>query len=240
MGVIVPAILPTSREDLEGKLSLLEGLVDSVQIDIVDGVFASPASWPYATGTKEFADGVLNGQALPFLGRFNFEIDLMVRDAEQVTGLWIAAGAQRLVIHAESTQYLPKVITDLQVRYGHAKDFAPDLLSFGLAVGVETDLSMLAPFMHTVDFVQFMGIASIGKQGQPFDRRVLDKIRAFRSTYPDIVVQVDGAVSLETLPSLLNVGVDRLIVGSGIWKAPNIKERLLEYKIVLQENGIYT
>jgi pentose-5-phosphate-3-epimerase len=47
MSVIVPAILPTSRDDLDEKLLRLHGLVDAVQVDVVDGRFVTPASWPY-------------------------------------------------------------------------------------------------------------------------------------------------------------------------------------------------
>ena len=51
MSAIVPAILPKSLEDLEQKLTVLSGVATSVQIDVVDGKFVSPASWPYASDT---------------------------------------------------------------------------------------------------------------------------------------------------------------------------------------------
>ena len=238
MGVIVPAILPTSREDLEGKLALLDGLVDTVQIDIVDGRFAGPpATWPYNAGSEHFAARLEEGDALPYLGAFRFEIDLMVRDVEEVTGLWIAAGAQRLVIHTESTNLLPQIISDLEVKYGHSKDFVPGLLSFGLSISNSTDLSLLDPYMDHADFVQFMGIAVIGKQGMPFDERVLDRVREFRKKYPDMTIQVDGAVSLETAPRLLAAGVDRLVVGSDLWKAKDLREELNRLNNLVLEYG---
>ena len=234
MGVIVPAILPTSREDLEGKLALLEGLVDTVQIDIVDGKFATPATWPYVNQSADFDSWIKQGDALPYLGSFRYEMDLMVQNVEEVTGLWIAAGAQRIVVHAESTERLPDIIHDLEVKYGHAKDFVPGLLSFGLSIGNETD-----PYMGDADFVQFMGIATIGRQGQPFDARVLEKVRAFRRKYPEMTIQVDGAVSLETAPRLLAAGVDRLVVGSDLWRARDIKEELARFTQLLHEHGVF-
>lgn len=235
MGVIVPAILPTSREDLEGKLALLEGLVDTVQIDIVDGRFASPPTWPYDGDSAAFAEDLADGEGLPYLGSFRYEIDLMVSQAEEVIGLWIAAGCQRLVVHAESTLCLPQIIKDLEVKYGHAKDFTPDLLSLGLSIGNETDLALIEPYIDQVDFVQFMGIASIGKQGQPFDSRVLEKIRTLRRRHPEMTIQVDGAVSLETAGRLLAAGADRLVVGSALWKARSIKDELKKFNDLLHE-----
>ena len=242
MDVIVPAILPKSRDDLERKLSLLQGHVQSVQIDIVDGRFVSPPSWPYCEGTPYFSTPEEGHEPdmLPFLGRMHYEMDLMVDDPQEVTGTWIAAGAERIIIHAESTKYLPKAIQDLETRYGHAKDFAPDLLSLGLAINIGTEISLIEPYLDQADFVQFMGIAIIGKQGEPFDPRVIRKIAAFKKKYPEMTIQVDGGVSLATAPALLTAGVDRLIVGSGLWKAQNIPEELDKFQQLVQEYGIYS
>jgi ribulose-phosphate 3-epimerase len=240
MSVIIPAILPKSREDLDDKLAQLEGLVNAVQIDIVDGRFVSPASWPYASGTDEFAASVAAGELLPYVGQMQFEIDLMVSDPENVTGIWISAGASRVTLHAESTTYLPKAITDLEVKYGHAKGFAEGLLTMGLAINIASELSLIEPYLDSVDYVQFMGIATIGRQGEPFDPRVLRKVTAFKKKYPNIPVQVDGGVTLATAPKLLQAGVDRLIVGSGIWNAQNIADEIKEFEELIHQYGIYS
>lgn len=239
MSVIVPAILPRTFADLQSKLSQLEGVADAVQIDVVDGVFAQPASWPYGEGSKEFADLVARGDLLPHVGSLQFEIDLMVSDPESVTGMWLSVGASRLTLHVESSTYMPRLITDLQTKYGHSKDFAPDLLSLGLAINIETELGIIEPFLSLVDYIQFMGISSIGHQGESFDKRVLQKIAIFKKQHPDIAVQVDGGVSLETAPALLSAGVDRLIVGSALWKADNLKKRFEELTALSSQYGLF-
>lgn len=239
MGIIVPAILPRTFADLESKLDQLEGLADAVQIDVVDGIFAQPASWPYENGTKEFAELIARGDMLPHVGRLQFEIDLMVTDPEAVTGLWLAAGASRLTLHVESSTYMPRLITDLQTTYGHSKDFAPDLLSLGLAINIETELGIIEPFLSLIDYIQFMGIGKIGHQGEAFDRRVLQKIAIFKRRNPNMIIQVDGGVSLETAPALLTAGVDRLIIGSELWKADNLEKRFRELDVLSSEYGLY-
>jgi ribulose-phosphate 3-epimerase len=244
MSVIVPAILTTSREDLEQKLLQLAGVVSDVQIDIIDGRFTSPATWPYTElGTNSNADVASKifpeGDMLPYVDQLQYEMDLMVANPEEVTGLWIEAGAVRMTIHVESTNYLPKAITDLQIKYGHAKDFAPGLLSLGLAINIGTELSLIEPFLADADYVQFMGIATIGKQGQPFDKEVLRKIAQFKKKHPKMTVQVDGGVSLDTAPALLSAGVDRLIVGSALWKAKNFLDELEKFNQLVQEYGVY-
>jgi ribulose-phosphate 3-epimerase len=236
MTAIIPAILPSSREDLEQKLGMLSGLVDAVQVDSVDGKFATPATWPYLK--KDQPDNYSQDDPMPYLGEIHYEIDLMTSDPERLAGEWISAGAERLVFHVESSHNLQKIITDLGARYGHAKDFAPGLLSLGIAFNIETDLALMAPFMEIVDYVQFMGIATIGKQGQPFDPRVLRKIMQCRQKYPEVLIQVDGGVKLENARDLLTAGVNRLVVGSALWKGASIKEELQKFTELVHEFGI--
>lgn len=239
MSVIIPAILPTSRHDLEEKLARLVGLATAVQIDIVDGKFTEPATWPYANGAEEFAQASARGESLPHAEDFAIEMDMMVTEPEQMTGSWIAAGATRILAHLESTTYLPRLITDLKVKYGHEKGFASESLSFGLAVNIDTNLELLEPYLDDIDYVQFMGIKNIGKQGQPFATEVLNKIAVFRHTHDDMPIQVDGGVTLESAALLLNAGVSRLIVGSALWRAPDLKLAYEAFQALTESHGLY-
>lgn len=238
MGAIVPAILTPSRENLEAKLARLEGLVDAVQIDVVDGKFAAPATWPYTT-PQESVQKLGEQGALSNLGTFRFEMDLMVEAPEDTVGAWIEAGASKILVHAESTRFLPKLINDLERTYGHYKGFAPDLLSFGLALSVETDIALVEQYLDKTDYVQFMGIATIGRQGQPFDRRVIQKIETFKKRYPDTLVQVDGGVTLHTAPELLAAGAGRLVVGHDLWEEEDLAAELMRYRELIERYGLY-
>lgn len=239
MQFIIPAILPKTAEDLQGKLSRLQGITNEVQIDVVDGRFVSPSTWPYGNDGTAGSEGVPDAEAFAHLGAFRFEIDLMVSDPENVVGAWIRAGASRITIHAETTRKLAEVVSDFDVKYGHDKDFAPDLLSFGLAINIQTPTALIEPYLEKADYVQFMGINTIGKQGQAFDRNVLAKIAAFHKRFPEMAIQVDGGVSLETAPELLSVGVSRLIVGSALWNAGNLKEELKKFQDLTEAHGLY-
>jgi len=239
MGIIVPAIIPTSRQDLDEKLSRLSGLCQEVQIDIVDGVFAGPASWPYVTDATEPARMLADGELLSKTGEFTFEIDLMSADPESVAGTWIGLGASRLTVHSESTRFIPRFLQSTHEEYGHDGDFTPGLLSLGLSIGIETDLALIEPHISKVEYVQFMGIRKIGHQGEPFDTKVFAKIAAFRKRYPKIEIQVDGGVSLENAAKLLDAGVKRLVVGSALWKAPDLAARYREFDELTEKHGLY-
>jgi ribulose-phosphate 3-epimerase len=239
MGVIVPAILPASRQDLEDKLAKYAGRVDSVQIDVVDGRFAAPATWPYAGGSKELAQAAAAGEELPHYGELAFDIDLMASDPEQVIGSWVSLGASRITIHAEATSALAKLVADVQTRYGHEKDFIPDMLSLGLAIGIETPTALIEPFLDRADYVQLMGIRRIGRQGEPFDDRVIARAKYLKKKYPKLALQVDGGVSKATAPALLAAGVDRLIVGSALDRAEDLDAELAVFKGLVERYGIY-
>ncbi len=237
MSLIVPAILPQNRQELESKLLILAGSAHDVQIDCVDGKFIGPETWPYLKG--KWIDDLFTGDVLPHADAFTFEADLMVENPGDVAGKWIDAGATRIVFHATSS---PKVLDDIrriQVRYGHEKSFASGLLSLGLALSSRADLAILPKFLPHIDFVQFMGIERIGVQGQPFDRRLIEKLRQFRKRYPDIPVQVDGGVSKESAPDLLALGVSRLIVGSALWKSADPRVAYQELTAMRTQFGRY-
>ena len=219
-GAIIPAVLPANREDLEGKLAILAAIpsVARVQIDVVDGKFAAPASWPYSAGGQggaaaELAAWAREGGALPEPWRIAYEMDLMCLDAERAAGEWLALGASRLTFHAESAIDLERFLAAVYRRYGE------HCVSVGLALGIGSDLSLIEPHIRQISYVQFMGIATIGRQGQRFDSRVFEKIRAFRARHPGVAVQVDGGVSLENAKKLIALGVSGLVVGSAILRA---------------------
>lgn len=224
MSVIVPAILPYSLQELEetlDRLAVIEG-VETVQFDIIDGVYAQPADWPYNEGMRAFAERARAGQLLPHVGRLKFEVDLMVHAPEETIGAWIASGVSRITVHAESAHNLGQLLQDFNTTYGHDKGFMPNLLSIGLALGLGSDLSLIEPYLDRVDYVQFMGISRIGLQGQPFDERVLERVKMFKQKHPDMLVQVDGAVTERTEPLLLEAGADRLVVGHDLLQAKDM------------------
>ncbi len=239
MSAIIPAIIPVSRQDLEDKLLQLQGIADRVQIDVVDGIAATPAAWPFSAPVSSHGSPESVAEALSFMGTLHVEADLMVEDAQAAMRPWIDAGANRIVIHSERVHALPKLLSDIHTRYGHDTAFTPGILSIGLAIHAATDISLIEPFLGKVDYVQFMGIANIGKQGEPFDQRVMPKIRAFKKKYPQMPLQVDGGVSRITAPALLSLGVERLVVGSALWNAPDLAVAYRELNALTTRYGTY-
>ncbi len=233
---IVPAILATTATDIAQKILISKDITTDVQIDIVDGSFASPATWPFSEGTL-LSSVVL--PPFPHSDDINIELDLMVDDPERSLSAWMSLGARRILFHLESTLHMKEILETLKRDYGYEKGFMTSSLSVGIAVNIETRMELLEPYLDSVDYVQFMGIKRIGVQGQPFAKEVLAKIDIFRKKHPDVPIQVDGAVSLETAPALLALGVQRLIVGSALFSSMNIAQTYTQFTALALQNGIH-
>ncbi len=232
MSFISPAVLPSSFKDLEEKLTLFGSFphISRVQIDVVDGRFAYPASWPY-TNPKEFKTLLTETKTLPFLDRITYEIDLMCEDAHRAADDWLLFGATRLTLHIESVPNFEEFLRRVKNYYG-------DVVSLGLAINIDTNLSLLEQNIEGIEYVQFMGIRRIGVQGQPFDPRVLDTIRIFHHRYPKISMQVDGGVTLQTAKQLLVYGVSGLVVGSSIVRADDPVSAFITFESLRSPYGV--
>ena len=241
---IIPAIIPKNFKDLERNLEAVAGLVPLAQIDIMDGKFTPEASWPYQNSQEDpdFVSIKIEEREFPALEEIDFEVDLMVSDPEAVLQQWISAGAKRIIPHYESFKDESVVLEftqEFQNQYGGDGSFTA--LELGIALNIETPSDVLEAIIENIDFVQCMGIARIGYQGEPFDERVLDKIREIHDRYPDLPISVDGGVNLSTASALVEAGATRLVAGSAIFGSDDIPATIEEFQN-LEEYGclLYT
>lgn len=218
---IIPAIIPKNIHDLKEKLEKVRKLARFVQIDIIDGKFAPRPSWPYGEGDNEsFGEIISEKEGLPFWEDFDFEADLMVQNPEKSIDDFIKAGFNRLIVHIESTEEIEKIIA-----IARGND-----VSICLAENIETPNEMLEKWIDKIDGVQLMGISRIGFQGEPFDDRVIAKIKYLRERHPDLIISIDGGVSLQTAPELISAGANRLVAGSAIFGNEDVAGTIKNFK----------
>jgi ribulose-phosphate 3-epimerase len=91
----------------------------------------------------------------------------------------------------------------------------------GLGIMNTTPEALMHELIPQFDYLQVMGIASIGAQGQPFDERTLTTVHTLRERYPSLEIAIDGAVNETTIPRLVEAGANRFAPGSAIAKAPD-------------------
>ncbi|MDO8548184.1 MAG: hypothetical protein Q7R71_00730 [bacterium] len=212
---IVPAVLPKNFKDLEKHLAAVRPDATGskmVQIDIVDGHFARNRTWPYRDEST-FAKIVEEEKGLPFWEEFDFQFDLMIDRPETRVMEFVHAGASHIILHARSAGALDAFQKLVDVR----QEGGGFSVKAGLALLPDAQPEELEPFEAQFDFVQVMGIARVGFQGEPFDKHAIYLVERMRRRYPELVIQVDGGVSRDNANALAKAGANRLVVGSTIF-----------------------
>jgi pentose-5-phosphate-3-epimerase len=129
----------------------------------------------------------------------DFEVHLMVENPEKIFARWIERGAKRISTH--------KVDPSL-AKYR-------DRAEIGLAVELDKPLDEVMPFLDFVDYIHLMSIDEIGEQGHPLNERIFARLAELQEKFPNTPISIDGGVNKNNYQKLLELGADRLIVGSG-------------------------
>ncbi len=230
---IIPALMPKSFSELEQYAGQFHGLIKGVQVDVMDGIFVPEKSWPYNTDGAldvSFKELVGHDRKMPEEDALYYELDLMIDAPEKGIKSWTQTGASRLIFHIESVKDKDWFWKNL----AHIKSPAPEFgvfgIEIGLAINIATPNEEIYQHIEKLDFVQCMGIEKIGFQGQIFDDKVLPKIEDLRARFPELIISVDGGVSLETAPLLIKAGANRLVAGSAILKSDDIEKTIKEFQ----------
>jgi len=194
---IVPALIPHTLQAVK-KSAADFSFSKEFHLDVVDGKFHSNTTWPYDPAGEPM-------DVKTVLDAYTLEVDLMVEQPLGAAEKWVAAGADMLVFHVEtvSTEAL--------------KNFAENTyVSVGVTFNGQTTMQTFEPYLPFADYVQLMGIYEIGRQGQPLDEAVFEKISYLTQNYPHLSITIDGSVNADTIERLKRAGADRFIVGSAI------------------------
>lgn len=223
---IIPAILPKNFREIEEKIELLVGLSKKVQIDICDGKFVPSITWPYWKADQrpdENFEAILKEErGMPEWEDFDYEFDLMIDNPnEDDARKWLSAGAERIILHLHSSKDLDPVIGVLG-----------GLVQIGIAINTTTDINDLKKYADRIQYVQIMGIRKAGFQRQKFEMSTIDKVKEVKLAFPNLPVQVDGGVSLETAALLKEAGVDRVVAGSAIFDSVDIVDTLEQFRSI--------
>ncbi len=227
---IIPAIMPKSFSDLSDKAERVRGIAPLAQIDIMDGKFVKSKSWPYidsnSPSDEHFEAMKSQEELLPFFDEVDYELDLMIDEPEKHIFEWLPLGASRLIFHVEA-------IKDMEMFFAHEiwKEGAREIggqkvIEVGLAITPGTPIEEVLTHISKIDFVQCMGIAKIGYQGEALDERVLEMINAIRIASPNMPISVDGGVNFDSAPLLKAAGATRLVSGSVVFNAEDMGEAI--------------
>lgn len=224
---IIPAVLPKSFEDLTAHVEKVRSVARLIQIDVVDGIYARNKTWPYKDRST-FDKIIVEEHGLPFWQDHDYEFDLMIEDPHLVAKEYVSAGASRIIVHANAHGAVEGIHALAELR----EDTGAYTITTGLALLPTMHPDVLDSFETLYDFVQVMGIDKEGFQGQSFNEQTITLIERLRHRYPELPIQVDGAVTIHNARALVVAGANRLVVGSAIFEAA---EPLVAYEEILKE-----
>lgn len=195
---IIPAINCGNFECIKEKLEKTAEFAGRVQIDIADGKFTQHKTWN--------KPGELRRLRTKDYGlKTNLEIHLMVENPLAVIDDWAKAGAKRIIIHLEAITNNQLPITNYEL---------------GLALNPETPVEKSLPYLNKIKSVLLLAV-NPGASGQKFQPQVLEKIKTLKAERPDVIIEIDGGINLETAELCKKAGADIVAVGSYIFENPN-------------------
>lgn len=201
---IAPSILSADFTRLGEQVQMVEAAgVDRVQVDVMDGRFVPNITF-----------GAIAVSSLRPLTRLTLEVHLMVTSPEDFIDAFVAAGADTLIVHQESTPHLHRAIQHIHSLGKKA----------GVALNPSTPSSALSEVLEMVQLVLVMTV-NPGFGGQQFIRSTLPKIRQVRNALTerglDCEVEVDGGINEKTIALAAEAGADVMVAGTAVYDAPD-------------------
>ena len=182
---------------------------DMVHVDVMDGHFV-----PNLTMGPMIVKAIR-----PYTKTF-FDVHLMISDPEKYAPAYIQAGADGITVHAEACgDRLEEILRELK----HQS------VRVGCAISPDTPWTVLEPVLPMLDMVLVMTVYP-GFGGQKLIPQTLDKVRAIRSRYPELDIQVDGGVNSETLPEVLEAGANVIVMGTAFFRAEDLSRLVKQVK----------
>lgn len=232
---IIPAILPKDKEELIDKLTKLRGVVSHIQIDLCDGEFVGAKTWPFSEFESTdhflrhidtFEEEIIEMQEL--FHDFKVDYDIMVRDPEQLLSVWNEMNPENVILHLDSIDDTEGLALSLGSKTSPFRFVRDKKIIF--AVSQTTDIEKFDIWYREFGFrkVQIMGIDTIGKQGEQFTENTIKLIQNLEKKYPQIIIQIDGGINIESIKKLAATDVESVVAGSAVFKNNDISANISE------------
>ncbi len=216
MALLASSILAADFTNIKDAVLIAENAgADIIHVDIMDGHFV-----PNLTFGPKLIKAIKNMTSLPV------DVHLMVDDPQAIAPLFIEAGADWISIHIEASVHLHKDISFIK----------ENGLKAGLALNPATPILHMQNIIQELDYVLIMTV-NPGWGGQQFIEASHIKITRLKNWIKgqnlDILIEIDGGVSLENMDQLLLDGVDVFVVGSSIYRSKDPKNTIIKMKKIL-------
>ena len=194
---VLPSLLLCDFGDLKGEVAELSAAGAGVlHLDVMDGNFV-----PNLTYGMPIVEGLRRHTEMPL------DVHLMINDPLAYAKPMVNAGADMLTFHVEA-------VRDPVETAGKLKDLG---VGVGIALNPETPLASFGEAISMVDMALVMSVEA-GFGGQAFNPIALEKLRSLRQDYPDLLLEIDGGIDVDTIRMARAAGCDLFVVGSAIFR----------------------
>ena len=216
MAKLAPSILSADFSKLGEQTEIVSSAgADYLHIDVMDGHFVPNIT--YGAPVMKCLD---NCETAPY------DVHLMIENPDQFLSDFVTEKTEFIVVHQEACPHLNRTID-------HIRSFG---VSAGVAINPATPVSVLEEVLDDVDLILVMSV-NPGFGGQKFIRSTLRKIKKLdelrRARGYHYQIEIDGGVNLDNAREIVECGTDILVAGSAVFKAPDLIERVRDFKNLL-------
>ena len=191
-----PSILAADFANLAEEVRRAKaGGAELVHFDVMDNNFV-----PNLTVGPAVAASLVRATDLPV------DAHLQVMRPDSLIPAFVEAGVASISVQPEVTTHLHRTLAMIQAAGCEA----------GCALNPATPPEVLEWVLPHLDYVLVMSV-NPGFGGQAFIPEMIDKVRRLREM-TDLPIQVDGGISAETAPLMVEAGARVLVAGSAVYR----------------------